>query len=491
MMAHRFTSPIGVLALLGALSVALLLGSCSKDLSSGDLSEITGYWRGTPPSQREMGMELVFRVDAAGPDHLEATGYWLLNGSVNNEFPVERAVYRGEEHTLELGYGEVSYVARVDTKLGIARGTFSFPEMEEELLMTRVESATLAELTPRPGMTGAEYVYLRPEELPDGWQTASLEDVGFDESTAAEAVRGVLDGEYGFITSFLVVRDGRLVLEEYFYGSERDDLELTMSVTKSVVSLLVGVAIDERLIESVDVPILTFFPTRRRDAADGWEDVTLEHVLTMSTGAEWPAEAAEGGFLAPTDRFSGVLERPIGASPGSRFDYVGLNVELLSGVIETATGVNADVYAEDALFGPMGVKEYDWSSMKWEGHPLMAGALKLRPRDMARIGQLVLNGGTWDGQRVVSEEWVERSTSTQIEEAPGRGYGYLWWTGTYEFDGRPVDAVFASGLGSNYIMILPEYDMVVVTTGRNVTNGLHQAPLEMMRDHLLPALAAR
>jgi CubicO group peptidase (beta-lactamase class C family) len=107
---------------------------------------------------------------------------------------------------------------------------------------------------------------------------------------------------------------------------------------------------------------------------------------------------------------------------------------------------------------------------------------------MARIGQFVLDGGLWHGERIISESWVERSTATQIEEAPGRGYGCLWWTGEYEMAGEMVRAVLASGLGSNYIAVLPEYDMVVVTTGRNVANGLHQAPLDMIRDALLPSV---
>ncbi|MBD3366803.1 MAG: serine hydrolase [Candidatus Eisenbacteria bacterium] len=469
------------------LTLAVLV-SCSVDRSSGDLSEVTGYWRGVPPSQEAMGMELVFLIEQAGESRLEATGYWLLNGAVNNEFPVDRAVYLGDEAALALAYGGATYVATVDPKLGIARGSLSRRDHEETLLMTRVESGTLEELTPRSGMTGADYLYETPEASDDGWETASFGDVGMDGGVASEAVRGVLDGKYGFITSLLVVRDDRLVLEEYFYGSGRGQLEPTMSVTKSVVSLLVGAAIDRGLIDGVGVPILSFFPTRRAQAADGWEDVTLEHVLTMSTGVEWPVEVKQGGYVAPSDRFSGVLQRPIASKPGIRFDYVGLNVELLAGVLETATGVHADIYARDALLTPIGITEYDWSNLRWEGHPLMAGSLRLKPRDMARIGQLVLNGGLWDGKRIVSESWIERSTATQIEEAPGRGYGYLWWTGDYEMAGQTVRAVFASGLGSNYIAVLPEYDMVVVTTGRNVTNGLHQAPLDMVRDHILPAV---
>ena len=477
-----------LLVLAYGLCALILLPSCGAEKSTGDLGDVTGYWRGTLPSQRDAGLELVFHVREAGPGRLEAIGYWLEDGMVNNEFPVARVVYRGEDASLGFAYGDVTYDASVDPKLGIARGTFSFPEQEETLLMTHVGSGALEELSPRPGVAGADYVYERPEKLDDGWDVAALDDAGFVPDVATEAVRGVLDGEHGIITSLLVVRDGRLALEEYFYGSGRGRLQPTMSVTKSVVSLLVGQAIDEGLIDGVDAPILSFFPERRRDAADGWEDVTLEHVLTMTTGVEWPAEVREGAYPAPADRFSGVLERPMTAEPGSRFDYVGLNVELLAGVIETATGVNADVYARDALFAPLGITEYDWSKLRWQGHPHMAGSLHLKPRDMARIGLLVLRDGVWNGEQVVSESWIERSTATHVEEGPNRGYGYLWWTGTYEFGGRTVEAVFASGLGSNYIAVLPDYDMVVVTTGRNVTNGLHQAPLDMIRDALLPAV---
>jgi len=470
------------------LTVAVGLMSCSSGRSTGDLDDVTGVWRGAPASHERVGAELVLRIEESGPGRLEAAGFWLSDGSVNSEFPIDRVVYSGEGSALSLSFAGASYEATVDPRLGMMRGTFSSSGIEEPLAMTRVASGVVEALVPRPGTAGDDYVYEPPEAQDDGWTVGSLTDAAMDPERAARAVREILDGRRGLITSLLVVRDGRLVLEEYFYGSGRDDLQPVMSVTKSVTSLLVGIAIDDGLIDDVDVPILSFFPDRRADAAEGWENVTLEHVLTMSTGAEWPPEVRQGGYVAPSDRFSGVLERPIGQVPGTTFDYVGLNVELLAGVIEAATGQPADAYARDELFGPLGIEEFDWSQMRWEGHPLMAGSLRLRPRDMARFGQLVLARGVWNGERLVSESWIERSTATQVGEEDGRGYGYLWWTGEYEMAGETVRAVVASGLGSNYIAVLPEYDMVVVTTGRNVANGLHQAPLDMIRDALLPSV---
>jgi CubicO group peptidase (beta-lactamase class C family) len=170
------------------------------------------------------------------------------------------------------------------------------------------------------------------------------------------------------------------------------------------------------------------------------------------------------------------------------FDYVSPNATLLAGVIQHATGLQADEYADRYLFGPLGIEEYDWDEGRQRGHPRTDGTLKLRPRDMARIGALVLGRGEWKGRRIVSEAWIEESTAAHTTDAGHEGYGYAWWSARREVGGRTVRAVFARGAGDQLIVVFPDLDLIVVTTGRNTSDENHGAAATMIEQHILPAI---
>lgn len=339
----------------------------------------------------------------------------------------------------------------------------------------------------------ASRVATPPEALDDGWLTSDLGEVGIEPSAVGKVVEAICAGRAGAVHSLLVARDGRLVAEEYFHGWSREDLHHTASVTKSVASLLVGIAIDHEQLDGVEAPILEFFPEIQALAGRGWEGVRLEHLLTMSMGLDWSDREALG-WPPLEDQYRRILSRNVEVSPGARFRYVSRNVNLLSRVLFVATGVEADVFASRRLFEPLGIERWDWELRRWEGHPDLAAALKLRPRDLLKLGQLVMDDGIWDGRRVVSARWIRESTRTRLAtDMPGLSYGYLWW----RMDPPPADfpfgiATFALGMGSQYVLIVPEAHLVVVTTGGNDYSRIEEqdAIRRLVLEELIPGVHA-
>lgn len=472
-----------------AVGLLVVLAACSSNRSQGDLSHAIGFWRGTPPSQEEAGWQLVYQVVEAGPERLSGHGYWYRGGHINADFPLDEVAYHESDHSLHVRYARVVFDASVDPFEGVATGTYSYPGGSETLTMTKVRESSLPGLYPRTSTADAVYVYeyRPPEDVGDGWETAPLADVGFDRREIDTLVEEIIEREYGYVHSLLIAKAGKLTLEEYFYGYDRETLHGIQSCTKSVASLLVGIAIDRGEIDGVDEPIYSFFPEYERFKTDGWDDVELKHILTMTAGLDWP-RGWGGWFYVSRDYFEEVLKRPVVKEPGSEFDYVSPNATLLAGVIKHATGLEADEYAEKYLFGPLGIVEYDWNEGRQRGHPRTDGTLKLRPRDMAKIGALVLGDGEWNGDRIVSAAWIEDSIAPHTSDAGHEGYGYAWWSTEREFRGRTISAVFARGAGDQFIVVFPDLDLIVVTTGRNTTDEHRWSTAKMIEEHILPAL---
>jgi CubicO group peptidase (beta-lactamase class C family) len=345
-----------------------------------------------------------------------------------------------------------------------------------------------------PGLLAGNmrYQYRLPPEKKDGWRVAAAEEVGLEKSKIEQIVSDVASGQGGVIHSLVIAQNDRLVLEEYFHGYGADDLHAVTSCSKSIASLLVGLALDHGLISSVDVPVLDFFPAYAKTAATGWPSVKIVHVLTMTAGLGWPSDermpdrGAYPGFSGNgPDGFRRLFARGIVYKPGTEWNYAGADVNLLGGIIHQATGLHADVFAGKHLFTPLGITDFDWSTYgKIEGYPNLAGSLRLRPRDMAKIGALVLRDGRWQDRQLISSEWIRVSCSAQADTGDEREeYGYLWWLMNLP-GGRQVIA--ARGWGSQFILIDPGHRRVIVTTGGNDTNGKTFKILELLARHLYP-----
>lgn len=327
--------------------------------------------------------------------------------------------------------------------------------------------------------TSAQYGYQYPDTLSDGFKAGSLEEVNINTELIEEAVNLIYSGKYSEVHSMLIYKDGKLVLEEYFPGHEYQwdgpyhlgewtnwDREMDhhlMSSTKSVTSALIGIAIDQGFIKSVHQSIFDYLPEHRFLATGGKEAITIEHLLTMTSGLKWREWSAPyssydnpciGIWVADTDPISFILGMPLVDRPGTSYNYSTGNMVVLGEIIKNATSLGIDRFSEKYLFEPLGIDSADWALQYENG--VDANNLRLTPRAMAKIGATFTSNGLWNGNRIVSEEWVEKSAKpypgNQGINIPGEpsgrlGYSYSWWTKVYSARGERVHMYAAGGFG--------------------------------------------
>jgi CubicO group peptidase (beta-lactamase class C family) len=289
------------------------------------------------------------------------------------------------------------------------------------------------------------------------------------------------------IRSVLIVRKGEIAHEYYRAGLNADDLHNVASVTKSVLSALAGVAIEDKKIAGTEATLGELLPENTARAADPRvKAIQLKHLLTLSAGFDTSATTTPAFLaLADFDAVDFVLKRAIVRPPGESFHYNNVDGHLVSAAIGRATGMPAAQYAERTLFRALGITQYKWPADR-AGVNIGSGELRLRTRDMAKIGEMFRRQGQWNGQQVVPAAWVAASTSRQSDGgAPlRRPYGYNWWLGNTPDGERPV--FFAAGFGGQYIYVVPSLELVVAATseldGEDTTTG------KMIRELLLPAV---
>ena len=320
------------------------------------------------------------------------------------------------------------------------------------LLVTATCTGCLVDPELKPPYPGFE-----PQASCDGWEISTPADEGLDPVRLGEVFRRLFSQDlYPTVRSLVIVRHGKLVAEGYSRDlRDRERIHPVQSVTKSITSLLVGMLMEEGLIPSLEVPLYDLMP-EYFDDDKAKRSITLRDVLTMRTGLEFDNENDTSPFIYSTgSSVENVLGRRLVSEPGTSFYYHDGNPQLASGLVEKVTGLPPERYAEEHLFGPLGIQEYQWER---HGDGLNFGAfgLWLRPRDMAKIGQLMLQGGVWNGQSVVPSNWILESTQVFANG----NYGLYWWVsdeenGTYR----------ASGDGGQIIFVDEGKDLVVVLTG--------------------------
>ena len=367
-------------------------------------------------------------------------------------------------------------------------------------LLLAISCSTLYPRVDSNGQPQYEYVYHVPEETGDGWETSSLDAEGVDLERVKELIRNILNRRFENIHSVLLVKNGKLILEEYFYGYDRDKKHQLRSATKSVTSILVGIAKGQKMIKSVDQKLFEFFPKYEEiDWSSPKNEITLKHLLTMTAGLDWnewtypdsDARSSIYGMVRSDDWIEFVLKRRIVQSPGEIFNYSsGLSL-VLGAVLKNKTGLYANEFAEKYLFDPLGISEFSWQQGP-NGMVYTSGGdrgLWLRPRDMAKIGLLFINKGNWKGQQIVSSEWIYESTKSHVNAFfAGSEYGYQWWRGEKAIGNRIIGVFYAAGRGGQYIFICPSLDLVAVFTSKVFGNPLGVArPQVMMAEHIIPA----
>jgi CubicO group peptidase (beta-lactamase class C family) len=350
----------------------------------------------------------------------------------------------------------------------------------------------------------AAYRYSVPEQIDDGWETASLDSVGLEKDLFVTLVNRLNDLDGDGANSILVARSGKLVFEAYFRESSDDDDEdlwsdretvhHLQSVTKSITSLLIGIAIDQGLIGGVEEKLFDFFPEYAHLSDEEKAEITLEHLLTMSAGFEWdegyPYEDPRNDLRRMNNRLNYMaylLSKPVIIEPGRVFVYnSGLPIAL-GVIIERVSSLYADEFAEKYLFAPLGIERHHW--FRWpDRHPHTGGGLYLTPRALLKIGQLVLNDGEWAGEQVVSSAWIARSTKALQTGRGGVEYGYLWWRGRFSHRSKQTPSIEARGAGGQRLIILPDLDMVIVFTRSNYEQMPRLRSDDIVKSYILPAI---
>ena len=349
-----------------------------------------------------------------------------------------------------------------------------------------------------------------PASLDDGWATASPESVGLDGARLCGIAARLKESDAD-VHAVVIVRHGKLVFEQYFPGyddpwgapngqynfdaSTKHDMR---SVSKSVVALLTGIAIERKLIASADEPVVKFFPEYSALKMPGWDNITLRHLLTMSSGVQWDEARAwtdpkndEPHLGKEADPLGYVLAKPIALAPDVLWNYNGGGTELLANIIQRVANKPFDDFAREVLFQPLGINDWEWK--KYENGKLSAAAgLRLRPRDAAKIGQLVLNRGIWNDRQIVPADWIEQSVVPRFQPIGLFGglfyYGYQWWLGRTLSEYREVKWIAAMGLGGQRIFVIPDLDLVVMSTSGLYTN-LRQgnAALDILNRFVIPS----
>ncbi len=273
------------------------------------------------------------------------------------------------------------------------------------------------------------------------WQKASAEDVGLNPALMDRFIQDAHEGRFPNLHALIVVKESRIVVEEYFGEFDAKTRHYTASVTKSVGSMLVGIAMDQGLLPGLDDGVLDMrlsdlFPEYQEilSADPRKADIRFRHILSMSAGFEWdedtyPYDDQRNDWVRVRDASEParvVLEQRVAHYPGKVFNYSGGLSILLAYLIERETDMGAAAFAKRYLFEPLGISVYEWRNLTG-GLIDFPGGLSMRPRDMAKLGQMYLNGGRWNGESIVSKDWVTESTREHIISVNSPNYGFQWW----------------------------------------------------------------
>ncbi len=347
------------------------------------------------------------------------------------------------------------------------------------------------------------YRYETPQQG-DGLQTGSLADAEIDSTQIINLTNEILTGQYN-IHSLLLLRDNKLVYENYFTGRDeifansmgevphnKDSLHDCRSVTKSVISACIGIAIEQKLIRSVDDSVFSYLTKYQAYALGSRRNVTIKHLLTMSAGIAWNERVpysdstnSELRMLASGDPIAFVLSQPRENEPGMSWNYSGGCTQLLAAILESVSGERVDVFANHNLFEPLGIQAYAWYK-RADGTCWAPSGLRLRSRDIAKFGLLYLNGGRYNEKQIIPPDWVVESLKDQIKQGQ-EGYGYQFWCSWGSAAGKRVSVVQAIGFGGQRICLIPALRVSIIVTAGNY-NELSDLPDKMISTFILPAI---
>jgi CubicO group peptidase (beta-lactamase class C family) len=317
-------------------------------------------------------------------------------------------------------------------------------------------------------LSAQEAVYFPTTE----WRTSTPEAQGMDSAELANLLAQFSQSPH-HPHSIMVVRHGYVVAEAYATPFEADMTHQLWSVSKSVTGGLVGILLRDGYLDSLDVPVLSFFPDRTFDNVDARKEaITLRHLLTMTSGLECdvflPGYPGDGIF-ASDDWLQYSLSLPMMADPGTEFHYCNINTYLLSVILTELTGMPAVDFAAEHLFAPLGITDFRWETSP-QGVSMGFSGLHLNTGDLAKLGYLYLNGGMWEGEQIIPAEYVAESIGAAVDSGwPAAAYGYFWWNIV------PAGTTMMLGRSGIYVILAPDKDLMLVMTGGGITEAVRPA----------------
>ena len=453
--------------------------------------KITGYWEVTFTDSISYTKQILYFEKERGT--LNLTIDEPYDGTL--EMPGEKLFFANDSLHFESMWGLFEYDGKLVSGDSLIHGTrlvndgYPIP-----FVMRRISEKKLLYKIPRVNPNGERiynYSYHKPLQKDDGLECSTLPKVGIDSTYIYKLVEDILNGKMATIHSLLIVRDNKLVLEEYFHNYDYNKLHSLESVTKSFTSSLMGIAIDKKFIPDVNEPVWHYF--EKWDSTQ-WVrkkyDIKISNLLTMTAGLDWkpftPNEYNDDvNIYTSPDWIEYILDKDLRDNPGDKFFYNNRLMFLQGHIIEESSGLSVDSFATKYLFDELGIKKHNWKVYD-NGITETGGGLKLLPRDMMKFGLMYLNHGKWQGKQVISPEWVKSSTENQVH-SNNQEYGYNWWIKSYNVNQQTFNTFYALGHGEQLIMTIPEANTVFVMTAGNYFQT-PQKQDEIMRDYILPSL---
>ena len=338
---------------------------------------------------------------------------------------------------------------------------------------------------------------------------ASMADVGIDSAIVNRIDTAITNGTYPNRHSLLIARNNKLVYEKYWSGKDeswgddlgirihnKDSLHDIRSISKSVVSACVGIAIQQGKIKSTDQKVFDFFPEYKKLDTGLISSLTIKHLLTMSSGLVWNEEVpydnpenSEIRMIRSSNPVEYVLSQPLEFPPGQVWKYNGGTTQLLAAIIEKATGKKVDQFANEYLFQPLDIKQFEWAKYPGTDLPAAASGLRLSSRALLKFGLLYSNGGKWKDKEIVPEKWVEESFQSHVQRPGGGSYGYQFWLWQDTINKRATPFVACVGNGDQRILFDKTNDLLVVTTAGNYNKWtIKKNANALVKEYVYPAL---
>ena len=343
----------------------------------------------------------------------------------------------------------------------------------------------------------------------EGIACASMDEVGIDSILINKIDTAIRNGTYPNIHSLLIVGNNKLVYENYWPGKDeswgddlgirihgKDSLHDIRSISKSVVSACVGIAIQQGKIKSIDQKVFDFFPEHKKLDTGLISSLTIKHLLTMSSGLAWNEEVpydnpenSEIRMIRSSNQVEYVLSQPMELPPGQVWKYNGGTTQLLAAIVEKATGKKVDQFAKEYLFHPLDIKEFEWIKYPGTDQPAAASGLRLRSRDLLKFGLLYYNNGVWNDKQIIPKEWIEESFRSHVQRPDGGAYGYQFWLWQDTINNKPTPLIGCVGNGDQRIFFDKTHNIMVVTTAGNYNKWtIKKNAYALMKEYIYPSL---